>query len=122
MFERTGLRQVNRPVREIQNGVATYSIFSFYLGRELEHDMQDSRKVGRLSVLQRGLELNLLGSPNRRFIESMTKTLHDALDANLTGRSKNYFQQNFPLNFEATSFFSVNRARLECDLGRDRLR
>src|SRR3979490_2281379 len=106
----------------MRNGVATYSIVSFYLRCQLEHDMQDSLKIGRLTILQRGLELNFFGSPNRRFIESMTKTLHDALDANLTGCGKDYFQQNLTFNLEATSFFSVNRARLECDLGRNRLR
>ena len=84
--------------------------------------MQDSLKIGRLTVLQRGLELNFFGSLNRRFIESMTKALHDALDANLPSRSKDYFQQNLTFDFEAPSFFSVNRAGLECDLGRNRLR
>ena len=49
----------------------------------------------------------------------MAQTLYDALHANLTGRSKYDFQQNFAFHFEPASFFSVNRTRLERDLGGD---
>lgn len=82
--------------------------------------MEDSLKVGRLAILESGLELDFLRGLNRCFIESMAQSLHNSLDANLTIRGKQNFQQNFAFDFEASPFFSVNRAGLESDLGRYR--
>src|ERR1700704_825807 len=84
--------------------------------------MEDSLKIRGLTILEGGLKLNLLRSLHRCFIQSVTQSLYHALDANLTTRGKYHFQQNFAFYFKATSFFSVNRPGLECDLGRNRFR
>ena len=78
--------------------------------------MQHGRKVGRLTVLQGWLELNLLGRTNGRFVQPMTQSLYNALDTNLSGGGKDDFQQNFAFYFQAFAFLSVNRARFESDL------
>ena len=83
--------------------------------------MQDRLKIGRLTVFQSRLKLDFLSGLNGRLIQSMTQTLNDALDTNLTGRSKYDLQQNFPFDFETTSLISVNRTGLERNLGRNRL-
>src|SRR2546423_1852383 len=102
-------------------GDGTYSVVSFYLGCELKYDMKDSLKIGRMTILESGFELNFLCSLNGCFIQSMTEALHYSLDANLTIGCKHNLQQNFAFDFKAASFFGVNGTRLECDLSGNRL-
>src|SRR6266536_2313725 len=78
--------------------------------------MKDSLEIGRLAVFQRGLELNFFRCANGRFVQTVAKTLHDALDADLPGGRKHGLEQNLTLNLKPASFISVNRAGLIGDL------
>ena len=75
-------------------------------------------KSAGLAVPQSGLELNLLRSVNRRFIQTMAKAAYYFYDADLPVRRKHHVEQNLTFNFELAAFISVNRTRLKCDLGR----
>ena len=88
------------------------------LGRQLKFDVQDSIEVRRVAVLLRGLELNFLRGANRRLVEPVPETAHHFHDANLPGCRKDNLQQNLALNFKLSSFLSVNRTGLKCDLNR----
>src|SRR5262249_39662714 len=79
---------------------------------DLKHDVHGCGKIHRLSVLQSGLEANLLGGVQRRFIEPMAESLDDAHNAHRPGSGEDNLDENFALEAELPGLRAVNRIRL----------
>ena len=80
--------------------------------------MQYRLEISRLAILLSGFELNFLRRADCRFVQPMTEAMHYLHHANLSGRSEHDIKQNLALNFELSTFISVDRAGLECNLSR----
>src|SRR5580700_12037944 len=74
-----------------------------------------------MSVSEGGLELNLLRSANRGFVQPVTQTANHFQNLNLPVCQKDNLKQHFAFNLELSPFISVDRTRLECDLSRQGL-
>ena len=85
------------------------------LGRKLKRNMKNGLEIGRLSVLQSGLELDFFRSANRRLIQSMTKPPDYLDNMNLPGGREYNVQQYFTLNFELAPLICVGGLRLKGD-------
>ena len=81
------------------------------LERQLEHYVNSSRYIHRLSVLQSRLETNLLDRTHSCFVQSVPQALYDANDAHLAGCRKNDLYRYFAFNGQPARLFGVNRAR-----------
>ena len=74
-----------------------------------------------MAILQSRFELDFLCGLDGRLVESMSQPLDDALNPYLPSRCKYNLNKDFTFDFETTSFFGVNRTRLESDFGGNRL-
>src|SRR5246127_4815410 len=88
---------------------------------QCKSDVDDSRKIYRLTLLLSRLEANLLRCSLSRIIQTVTEPLNYALDLNVSASGEYDLQENVTFDFLVFGFVGIDRFRLEQDFHRRRL-
>ena len=81
------------------------------LSGQLEDDVHQRGGVRGLPIALRGPEANLLGSVNRRLIQTVTETLHDTDDTKLARSLEHYLKYYFSFDPQISGFGRISRSR-----------